>query len=122
MIKVLKAVLLVGIFSVSSVSSAEGFDDSVFSTLDYGLYWAGADNEFEKASVDTQAGSNYYDPDKPTIIYIHGWQSDSVETLYRETFYNTHNDSLILISPACGNVTVITSVLCIGISLPMSLK
>lgn len=93
MIKVSKAVLLVGIFSVSGVISAESFDDSVFSTLDYGLYWAGADNEFEKASVDTQDGSNYYDPDKPTIIYIHGWQSDSVETLYRETFYNTHNDS-----------------------------
>jgi pimeloyl-ACP methyl ester carboxylesterase len=89
MIRNLQAVIIVFTLTLSHWVCAEGFDESVFSSLDYGLYWAGPDNEFEKASSDTQDGSTYYDPTKPTLIYIHGWQSDTVEDLYRETFYST---------------------------------
>lgn len=70
-------------------ASANGFDNSVYDELDYGLYWAGANNQFEKASINTVNGSAYYDPAKPTVIYIHGWQAGSVVNLYRETFYET---------------------------------
>lgn len=80
------------IFFCTFSSSSEYFDDSVFEELDYGLYWAGADNEFEKAGVNTQSGSTYYDPSKPTLIYIHGWSSDSSQDMYRETFYSDAND------------------------------
>lgn len=87
----LKISFLLTSMLIPSWTYAEGFDDSVYAELDYGLYWAGANNEFEKAGVDTQEGSTYYDPTKPTLIYIHGWQSETVEDLYRETFYSTES-------------------------------
>jgi uncharacterized protein YjdB len=90
MLKILKCFCLMTLMLLGSrlVWADSIFQESVFSSLDYGLYWAGSDNQFEKAGVDTQDGSSYYDPSKPTLIYIHGWQSDSVEDLYRETFYS----------------------------------
>ena len=81
------------IFSIfmmfTCLANAGNFNDSVFSNLDYGLYWAGADKQFEKAGSDTKNGSTYYDPTKPTLIYVHGWQSDSVSELHRESFYES---------------------------------
>lgn len=58
------------------------FPDSVFSNLDYGLYWFGY--------VDAQKAvpgqlNNYYDKNKKTVIYIHGWQNNSVTRGARET-------------------------------------
>ncbi|TCS38971.1 hypothetical protein [Reinekea marinisedimentorum] len=79
------------LLTVSQTEAGDVFDESVFSELDYGLYWAGKDNEFEKAGVDTQDGSEFYDPAKPTLIYIHGWQSDTVVDQYRESFYSDVN-------------------------------
>lgn len=78
------------IFSSASYADVPDdiFDESYYSELDYGLYWFGPDNAFEKASDDTVSGSDYYDVTKPTYIYIHGWQSDMVAELYRETFYD----------------------------------
>jgi len=46
-----------------------GFDDSVFTSLDYGLYWYGTDSPVpQKAGTE---GANF-DPDKPTLIFTHG--------------------------------------------------
>lgn len=73
----------------SSFINAAAFDQSVYEQLDYGLYWAGADNQFEKAGDSTKYGSTYYNRYKPTMIYIHGWQSGSVADQFRETFYDT---------------------------------
>lgn len=48
---------------------ADSFDDSVFTGLDYGLYWYG-----EGSRVPVRAGAEgaNFDPDKPTIIFTHG--------------------------------------------------
>ena len=46
-----------------------GFDDSVFTSLDYGLYWYDADSRIPK-KAGTE-GANF-DPNKPTLIFTHG--------------------------------------------------
>ena len=46
------------------------FDESVFEELDYGIYWYDGLG-ITKAEGKHSAG---YDPAKPTIIFIHGWQ------------------------------------------------
>jgi hypothetical protein len=60
------------------------FPDSTFNNLDYGLYWFGYGDSWEKA-VPGQSNS-YYNPSKPTVIYIHGWQNGSSQNKNRETF------------------------------------
>lgn len=47
----------------------ESFDDAVFTSLDYGLYWY--DNESRVPKKAGTSGANF-DPDKPTIIFTHG--------------------------------------------------
>ena len=54
------------------------FPDRFFRELDYGLYWFGSNNNYQK-SIDGQRGA-FYDPTRPTVIYIHGWQPTSVDT------------------------------------------
>ena len=46
-----------------------GFDDEVFTALDYGLYWYGTDSRIPK-KAGTE-GANF-DPNKPTLIFTHG--------------------------------------------------
>lgn len=58
------------------------FPDSVFSNLDYGLYWFDY-TDAEKA-VPNQTNP-YYDANKNTVIYIHGWQSGSTAEARRRT-------------------------------------
>lgn len=60
-------------------------------SLDTGIYWFGENNQSEKY-VEGQNNS-YFDPSKPTVIYIHGWQNRSTKKLHRETFNATSNDS-----------------------------
>lgn len=58
--------------------------------LDYGIYWFGLGNVSQK-SVPGLANP-YYNPARPTVIYIHGWQKDSSLTSKRETFNYKLND------------------------------
>ncbi|AGX42478.1 hypothetical protein [Clostridium saccharobutylicum] len=53
-------------------------------TPDYGIYWYGKGNVSEKF-VPGQS-NRYFDPTKPTIIYVHGWQKDSQPNNKRESF------------------------------------
>ncbi|MCX7678255.1 MAG: Ig-like domain-containing protein [Spirochaetes bacterium] len=41
--------------------------------LDYGIYFLGSNGEFEKFVPERP--NSYYDPTKPVILYIHGWQN-----------------------------------------------
>jgi len=77
---------LLGTASVTSVAHAAigVFPASTFNTLDYGLYWFGNADSWQKAVPNTY--NAYYDASKPTIIYIHGWQNGSSISLNRETF------------------------------------
>lgn len=59
--------------------------------LDASLYWYGKDNLAEKFIAEQS--NSYFDPKKPTVIYIHGWQKDSTTKLYRESFSPSKMDS-----------------------------
>lgn len=60
------------------------FPQSTFQNLDYGLYWFGDNDNYEKA---VPGYSNaYYNKSAPTIIYVHGWQNGSSIAQNRETF------------------------------------
>ncbi|WP_139492706.1 lipase family protein [Brevibacillus dissolubilis] len=70
---------------------------SIFEQLDYGVYWFGKGNVSQKA-VKGQANP-YYDPAKPTVIFVHGWQPLSSVMERREDFdyeqyfvYNTGDE------------------------------
>ncbi len=80
---ILTAVMLLA-GSVTGVNAASQTTDEVDEVLDYlnyGLYWLGTDGAKEKFSEgDNNA---YYDPDKPTVIYFHGWQQSSSENGYK---------------------------------------
>lgn len=54
--------------------------------LDYGIYWFGLDN----ASAKAQPGipNPYFDPEKPTVLLIHGWQPNKLGE--RPTFRYSH--------------------------------
>lgn len=84
--RLLNITLAILCLSVSSLTLAYPgvFPQSTFQNLDYGLYWFGDNDNYEKA----QAGySNaYYNKSAPTIIYIHGWQNGSSQAKNRETF------------------------------------
>ena len=53
-------------------------------TLDYGMYWFGKGDLAQKSTPDTR--SSFYDRTKPTVIYVHGWQTMSHLLKKRETF------------------------------------
>lgn len=57
---------------------------------DQGLYWFGKDNTSTKWRP--HAASPFFDAKKPTIIYVHGWQPDSIAGKKRETFDYKKND------------------------------
>ncbi len=72
-----------------SITSAFGFDRSVFENLDYGMYWYSYDQAAEKAIPGQY--NPYYDPNKPTVIYIHGWQNNTTTQQSREDFVYSAN-------------------------------
>ncbi len=57
---------------------------------DYGLYWFGYGNKSQKF-VPGQPNP-YFDPSKPTVIYVHGWEKDTGLRYFRETFNYKLND------------------------------
>ena len=79
--------MLLVAFSFSSLSIhslAASWSNQVFNNLDYGLYWFGTGDNYQKA---TPGHSNpYYNKYKKTVIYIHGWQQNSSVNKTRESF------------------------------------
>jgi uncharacterized protein YjdB len=59
--------------------------------LDYGIYWFGLGNVAQKA--EPGVANPYFNPGKPTVIYIHGWQNGSSQRGSRETFNYKQNDA-----------------------------
>lgn len=62
-----------------------------WNNLDYGIYWYGLGNKPSKF-IDGQPNP-YFDPSKPTIIYIHGWQPEYTLLKHRESFYFYNEDA-----------------------------
>ncbi|MCX6110916.1 MAG: hypothetical protein NTZ90_15080 [Proteobacteria bacterium] len=63
------------------LNAPEHFDCS---QLDYGIYWYGKGNVAQKAVPGTP--NRFFDVHKPTVIYAHGWQSNSYQSRTRENF------------------------------------
>ncbi|WP_246943442.1 hypothetical protein [Bacillus pinisoli] len=80
--------LLSSLSFVNSASAASTYDGK---TLDTGIYWYGKGNVSEKF-VSGQSNP-YFDPSKPTFIYVHGWQPGTTSSLFRENFNGKNNDS-----------------------------
>lgn len=55
----------------NAISQMKGANDY----LNYGLYWIGYDNEKEKYVPGEK--NPFYDADKPTVIFFHGWKQGS---------------------------------------------
>lgn len=67
--------------------STPNYDPTV---LSYGLYWFGVDNANQKF-VHGEVNP-YFDPTKPTLIFVHGWQPN-LSALYPPNFiYNNSYD------------------------------
>ncbi|WP_459481245.1 cell adhesion domain-containing protein [Clostridium saccharoperbutylacetonicum] len=82
-------VISVGLIQNGTMASAATKYDA--KTLDTGIYWFGKGNVSQK--FVSGESNKYFDSSKPTVIYIHGWQKDKTEKLYREIFNPSHNDS-----------------------------
>lgn len=82
--KKLILLLTVLLVSWSHHTSAATWSNSVFTNLDYGLYWFGTGDNYAKA-IPGQSNP-YYNKYKKTIIYIHGWQQNSSVDKTRESF------------------------------------
>jgi uncharacterized protein YjdB len=72
------------LFFLASLQNAVAFDSSVFTNLDYGIYWY-QNHLVSQKSVPGVFNANFQNG-QPTMIYIHGWQRDKTPQLYRETF------------------------------------
>ena len=76
--------LILGFIGVNANATTGVFPNSVFDNLDYGLYWFGTGDNYEKA-IPGQSNA-YYNRYAPTIIYVHGWQNGSTPNRSRETW------------------------------------
>lgn len=85
--KLAKSLAIATTLGVSALSSSVAnagvsFPKSVFQNLDYGLYWFGY-NAAQKAVPGV--ANHYYQPHKKTVIFIHGWQKNTVKKQKRST-------------------------------------
>jgi len=66
--------LVVILLAGCAVTTPEG----VLSGPNYGIYWFGKDDANQLAIPDEP--NPYYDPTRPTIFFVHGWQPDQAYT------------------------------------------
>ncbi len=62
-------------------------DPRNFDELDVNIYWFGVGDVSERAVAGQP--NRYYDPSKPTVIYMHGWAGGSAQKRYRESYDRT---------------------------------
>ncbi|MEM9488349.1 MAG: hypothetical protein AAGC55_04335, partial [Myxococcota bacterium] len=48
--------------------------------LDYGIYWYDVGDVSRKAGAAGEPIPGFYDPNAPTVLFVHGWQSGSVSS------------------------------------------
>ena len=75
---------------VRSASSRQSplFAVGKFQSLDMNLYWFGTQTRCVQAGH--KGSSRYYDPAKPTMLYVHGWQIGATGKRMREDFWFRH--------------------------------
>ena len=103
--KTLMTLLLVGATACQTMAGNDTIDPSLeradlaplfdCQTLDSGLYWVGLDNDME---IHVPGVTNaYYEPDAPTVIFVHGWQNGVTERGERESLryrFRDNNDDI----------------------------
>jgi hypothetical protein len=73
-------------FLDGSILGYDYFYDFKTKDLDYGIYWCASDGRAEKFIAGRK--NSYFDPTKPSVIYIHGWQKDTtLRDYFREYPY-----------------------------------
>lgn len=77
-----KLLVLVCTFLSFNTLAEITFPASSFQNLDYGLYWFGY---VDAQKAEPGQANLYYENHKPTVIFIHGWQADTVTEQYRST-------------------------------------
>lgn len=65
-------------------AAAPQFPREAFTQLDVGLYWFGSGERHARAEPGRP--NPYFRPDRPTMIYVHGWESDTTERTFREAY------------------------------------
>jgi len=85
---------LVSVMMFTSIAFAGGdgspdgnpspFEASVFTNLDYGLYWFG--NNYNNQKAVKGKYNRYFSESAPTVIYVHGWQNKTTKRMSRECF------------------------------------
>lgn len=58
---------------------------NTFKQVDFGLFWFKDVNNGLRGRGSWQ-NDEYFDPDKPTVIYVHGWQPGEVQVKRRESW------------------------------------
>jgi Lipase (class 3) len=77
-----------------SAQTIDAMNPTNFEQLDVNLYWYGPGNVNERAIAGQS--NPWFSAAKPTIIYIHGWQPNTVQQQKRESFnrsqFNANSD------------------------------
>jgi hypothetical protein len=83
--RALLALLLAVLTLLAPLARAQSaLDRANFENLDVAIYWYGAGGVNQRA-VPGQFNP-FFNPARPTVIYMHGWQPNTVAGLKRETF------------------------------------
>jgi hypothetical protein len=56
--------------------------------VDYGLYWFKSSTDAVKYVPGRAVDASYYAPENDTLVYVHGWQKESVAADYRREGFN----------------------------------
>ena len=69
-----------------------GIDTNVYNpnVLSYGIYWFGKNNQKEKFVVGET--NKFFNPEKPTHIFVHGWQPN-ISAVYPPTFIYNYGET-----------------------------
>lgn len=78
-------------FAITAYGAEVDWNFMNWNKLDYGIYWYGHGNVPYKFVEGQQNPA--FDPSKPTVIYIHGWQPFYTMAKHRESFFCYDRDS-----------------------------
>ncbi len=89
----LERLLVRGLLRRAAAAKPEGEGEEDDAPVDVGLYFFGYGNHCEKwVDGEPQQRHRYFDPSKPSAIYVHGFARRTTARRFRETFNWAHND------------------------------
>ncbi|NRA66840.1 MAG: hypothetical protein HRU19_20295 [Pseudobacteriovorax sp.] len=61
--------------------------------LDFGIYFFAVDGEGQRFTPGVK--NRFFDPKRPTVLYLHGWEKDTTLRDFRETFITDEQEGFI---------------------------